>query len=71
MTYNYELLVEQIVRTAVEDYQEALRKKNNGRISALTRWFRSEWGQMLTYHNSEYILAKAKKEVIENEKANS
>lgn len=68
MKKNYELLVQAIVRRAVEDYEEALLNEEYDRAKALDRWFHSEWGQMLCYHNEDYILDRARKEVIAKRK---
>lgn len=62
----YERLRTQIVRSAVKDYENALRKSN--RLGAackeqreLERWFLSNWGQLLSGDNGEYIIEKCRK----------
>ena len=59
----YERLRTQIVKSAVKDYENALRKSK--RLGAackeqreLERWFLSKWGQMLSGDNGEYIIEK-------------
>ena len=59
--YNYEHLRTAIIYQAVQDYKTALKKNNYGQISALERFFRSEWGQLLSYDNGEYIISECRK----------
>ena len=57
----YELLRAAIVRRAVKDYVIALKKDDKQKISYLERWFLSKWGQLLSYNNGVYIIAKCKR----------
>lgn len=63
-----------IIGQAVDDYRAALddvesagddtsaRKEAQGRANALKRWFRSEWGQFLSFDNGDLIIEKVEKE---------
>ena len=55
-----------IVNQAIIDYKKALRTDNETKITALERWFKSEWGEMLSGYNGAYIIEKVKKEVYNN-----
>lgn len=59
----YERLRTEVVKSAVKDYQNALRKSNRlGAVCAeqrkLEKWFLSKWGQLLSGDNGEYIIEK-------------
>ena len=61
----YERLRTEIVRSAVADYQKALRKSHkDGAVcdeqKKLEKWFLSKWGQLLSGDNGEYIIEKCK-----------
>ena len=57
-----------IVRGAVEDYRNALMdwflhgKRYLGRVKELEAWFDSEWANLLTLGNSDFVKIEAKKE---------
>lgn len=57
----YELLRAAIVKRAVSDYKIALKKDNKLIITRLERWFKSKWGQTLSYNKGDYIIAKCKR----------
>jgi hypothetical protein len=63
MTDGYENVRHAIVKQAIEDYARALIRGDKYKIITLERWFVSEWGQMLSGYNGEYIIEKVKKEV--------
>ena len=54
-----------VVKQAAEDYRAALRTHNEGAIKALTSWFRSEWGQLLSFGQGGAIIRGLKKEAEE------
>ena len=59
----YERLRTEVVKSAVKDYKNALRKsKRLGVVCteqrSLEKWFRSKWGQLLSGDNGEYIIEK-------------
>lgn len=62
----YERLRTEIVRSAVKDLQRAYRKSDRlGGVCkeqiSLEKWFRSQWGQLLSGDNGEYIIEKCRK----------
>lgn len=62
----YERLRTEIVRSAVNDLKKAVRKsKREGAVCkeqrTMERWFLSEWGQMLSGDNGEYIIERCRK----------
>ena len=69
----YEQLANAIVLQAVSDYRRALRKvkknpKNREAIEdtlQLEKFFRSEWYQVLTSVDGEYLIEKLREEVSE------
>lgn len=61
----YERLRTEIVKSAVNDYKNALKKSK--RIGCkckdeteLEKWFLSKWGQLLSGDNGEYIIEKCR-----------
>lgn len=52
-----------IIKQAIDDYKQALRRGNEYGIKALERWFYSEWGEMLSGGNSAFILEKVRNEI--------
>lgn len=67
---DYERLRVAILHQAVKDYQTALKTKNAAQCSALVRWFRSDWGQMLSGDTGELIIAECKKRAAETKRPN-
>ena len=69
----YEKLANAIILQAVSDYRRALRKvkkkpKNRDAIDGalqIERFFRSEWYQVLTSVDGEYLIEKLHEEVSE------
>ena len=62
----YERIRTEIVKSAVNDYKNALRKSDRLRCVceaqiALEEWFLSSWGQLLSGDNGEYIIEKCRK----------
>lgn len=58
-----EMLRFAIIRQAVEDYESALRRRDDGKCAALERWFLSDWGELLSDDAGELIIAKCKNRV--------
>lgn len=63
----YENLANAIVVQAVKDYRAAKRTGNSGRIASIRRFFRSDWFNVLTDIDGEYLIRKLDKEA-ENDK---
>ena len=64
----YHLLAIEIIRVAVEDYRKELIKSKKQNMKTrecyrLERFFRSDYGQMLSFGRGEYIIEKIQKEV--------
>lgn len=63
------MLAAAIVREAVSDYKDALRewflfgRRYLGRVKELEDWFDSEWANLLTLGNAEFIKVETYKEV--------
>lgn len=70
----YEKLANAIVLQAVSDYRAALKKvkknpKNRDAIDEvlqIEKFFRSEWYQVLTSVDGEYLIDRLRKEVVES-----
>lgn len=70
----YEKLANAIVLQAVSDYRRALRKvKKNPKnrvaideVLQIEKFFRSEWYQVLTSVDGEYLIDRLRKEVAES-----
>ena len=66
----YEVLAEAIVLQAVDDYREALRGKGirgiapEVIINECERFFRSDWYNILTTIDGEYLIQNIRKEFI-------
>lgn len=56
-----------IVKQAADDLRVALRTYNEGAVQALCSWFRSEWGQLLSFGQGETIIRRIMKEEEERE----
>ena len=61
-----------IVQLAIKDYRKALqgkerRTREGTSAKSLERFFRSKWGQTLTFEHGELIIERTKKEVFGNE----
>lgn len=62
-----------ILKQAADDYKEALLDqmedmecpKTRKEVRRLEKFFRSDWGQSLSYGNGELIIEKCKLEVLE------
>ena len=62
----YERLRIEIVRSAVTDLEDAMRKSDRLGVVCdeqiqMERWFLSDWGQLLSGDNGEYIIEKCRK----------
>ena len=70
----YHDLANAIVLQAVEDYRNALKGKSYNRyspktiIKKLEEFFRSDYYEMLTKVNGEYLIETLRKEHLENER---
>ena len=61
----YERLRTEIVKSAVNDYKNALKKSKRigckcTEETELEKWFLSKWGQLLSGDNGEYIIEKCR-----------
>lgn len=56
-----------IVKQAAYDLRTALRTDYDGAVKALCNWFRSEWGQLLSFGQGETIVRRIMKEEEERE----
>ena len=73
----YERLIIAIMQQAVLDYRKAVKKthspdkyeKRNGTFAkkSLERFFLSDWGQLLSGNNGQFIVDKLREEAIEGE----
>lgn len=61
MPSKYEFIRVAIIRRAVLDYQEALTRRNHAQAARLERFFRSGWGELLSYGHGEYIIDHTRK----------
>lgn len=69
---SYQILAAEIIKLAALDYKKELIKSKKGNRKTrecfrLERFFRSEYGQLLSMDKGEYIMEKIQKEVEENE----
>ena len=73
----YEDLANAVVLQAVEDYRNALKGKGYDNksperiIGELEKFFRSEYYEVLTKVNGEYLIEKLREEHLENERRNN
>lgn len=51
-----------IVLEAANDLRIATQAHDENMVAALQRWFRSEWGQLLSFGQGEAIIRRMKKE---------
>lgn len=51
-----------IVQEAANDLRIAIQTQDDGTVAALQRWFRSEWGQLLSFGLGEAIIRRIKEE---------
>lgn len=58
MEDGYINLAAAIVIQAQKDYRSALRTDNQFKITAIERFFLSDWGQLLSADHGEYIIKK-------------
>lgn len=56
-----------IVKQAADDFRAALRAHDDCAVQTLCNWFRSEWGQLLSFGQGEAIIRRIKKEEEERE----
>jgi len=63
----YDNLRGAILSRAIRDYKIALRHKDPAGIASLERFFRSDYGQLLSGDNGEYIIEKVQ-EWLEEER---
>ena len=66
----YQILATEILRLAAQDYKKELIKSKKGNLKTrechqLERFFRSEYGQLLSMDKGEYIMERIQKEVDE------
>ena len=54
-----------VVKQAADDLRAAIRTQDEGCIKALTNWFLSEWGQLLSFGQGGAIIRGLKKEAEE------
>ena len=54
-----------IVKEAADDLRIAIQTQDEGAVTALTRWFQSEWGQLLSFGQGEAIIRRIKEETRE------
>lgn len=59
----YDLVRVAIIKRAVLDYKNALRKRKYSRAAECERFFLSPWGQFLSGWSGEYIVERCRKEV--------
>lgn len=59
-----------IIVQAVQDYKKALKNDDRKTARQVERFFRSEWGQLLSMGNGEAIIERVRKEAKENEENN-
>ena len=52
-----------IINQAIYDYRKALATADDEGIQALERWFKSEWGELLSGNNGAYIIEKVREEM--------
>lgn len=58
---SYDLIRIAIVKQAIRDYIVALKKQDYKQRVKLERFFRGDWGQLLSDGHGEYIIEKCKK----------
>lgn len=51
-----------VVQAAIHDYRQALKYRNVGKVTAMERWFRSEYGQLFTGGNGELVIQRCRKD---------
>ena len=61
----YELVAQAIIKHAMSDYKTALRRDNFGQIAALEKFFRSGYGELLSFGHGEEIIQFCGREVEE------
>lgn len=59
--YNFDILRVAILKRAVIDYKSAIRRKDLYAMAQLERFFRSDWGQLLSFNQGEYIISNCKR----------
>lgn len=68
----YIALAAAILRVAADDYIEALQAIESvtsmSKILSLERFFRSDWGQILSFNHGEYIIRECRRIAEENPK---
>ena len=52
-----------IIEQANKDYKNALLGHDRREVAKLEKFYRSDWGELLTDHNGENIINRIKKEV--------
>ena len=65
----YELLIQAIIKQAMVDYKEAVRKVNYKQMAELEQFFRSSYGETLSHNHGEQIIEHCRKEVEEEEES--
>ena len=60
-----------VVKQAADDLRAAIRAHEDGKVKALCNWFRSEWGQLLSFGQGEAIIRRIIKEEEEREQENA
>ncbi len=64
--FDYELIRAAILKQAVKDYKSALKRNQPHKKAELERFFRSDWGQLLSSNHGEYIIENCKR-IINNQ----
>lgn len=52
-----------VVRRAMQDYETALLKGDADAIKSLERFFLSEWGQLISCDNGEFLINQCRQKV--------
>lgn len=63
----YELLIQAIIKQAMADYKEAVRKVNYKQMAELEQFFRSSYGETLSHNHGEQIIEYCRNKVMEEE----
>lgn len=57
----YVLLAGAILKQALSDYRLALKKENCEEANSIKKWLLSEYGQFLSFGQSEYLIEQTEK----------
>lgn len=64
----FEILAQNIVLQAMDDYYTASRRRDEREIERLERFFRSEWYELLFEVDGELVIKKLRKDTANNRK---